>query len=157
MARIIYQGHLNVENGGYWIKLDKQDWKYGYLSAVRVTPCSDAGAQDNAYWIEELTVSIPDTKEELSGIVDTCGWMIMQEDGSIETRGTILKKNTSAYRLAVANACIVYGKYDIRRFETVQIGKHDMDHSDDVVQPDTILRSNASLENYVRREFVRSL
>lgn len=160
MARIVYSGDINVEHGGVWFKIDPRDWdEYGYCSAVRVTPCSDAGLQENAWWIEELTIIKPRSETELSGILNTCGWMIYTESGDIIASGNgevLAKKGTAAFRRIVAEATLGYGLYDVTGSETVQIGR-EADGSGERVTPDTVLRSNASLERYVRREHLRSM
>lgn len=160
MARIVYQGDVNLENGGVFFKLDRKDWdEYGYTSAVRVTPCGDAGAQDNAFWIEELTINKPEG-DRLKECLKCFGWLSQQEDGSIiisHSGDVVAKPGTDAHRLAVMDACVGYGYYDVINRETVQIGKEADSGSEADVEPDTVLRANTSLKNYVRRFWVNNL
>jgi hypothetical protein len=158
MARIVYQGDVNLEHGGVFFKLDRKDWdEYGYASAVRVTPCSDAGAQDNAFWIEELTINKPEG-ECLKEALKCCGWHLGEGDViSADHSSFGADPGTDTYRLIIMEACVSYGYYDKLQGETVQIGKKADSGSEADVEPDTVLRANASLEHYVRREWVRSL
>lgn len=161
MAKFWYSGDVNVEHGGTWFAINKKDWDdYGYCSAVRVTPCSDAGAQENAWWIEELTVIKPENDQKLKSVLDTCGWLVYSETGDIissHNGDIVAKKGTAAFRRVVAEACVGYGKYDVSNSETVQIGK-DADSDDlEQVEPDTVLRANSSLERYVKRQWLSSL
>jgi hypothetical protein len=157
MAKWKYMGDINLEHGGAFFRLDSRNWdEYGYGEAVRVTPCSDAGGQDNAYWIEDITIIKPEPKE-LPGILSGYSWTIDPEDGSIiDCSGRIIAKaRTAAFRLAIAEACTSYGRYDINRSETIQIGKDSPFYDGrEPVRPDRILRANTSLERFVRREFL---
>lgn len=159
MARIVYIGDINVEHGGTWFKIDPRDWdEHGYCSAVRVTPCSDAGLQENAWWIEELTVLNPDG-DDMKRVLSCSGWSIDPDDGSIIScsGNVVARKGTAAFRQALAEACVSYGKYDVEHSITVQIGKEPEDSSECPAHADRVLRANASLERYVRREFLRSM
>ena len=160
MAKIVYSGDVNLEHGGTYFKIDPRDWdEYGYCSAVRVQPCSDAGAQSNAWWIESFTVLNP-KGDDLKSILSFCGWSIAENGAIMDSYSgdIVAKAGTQAFRHCVAEACVGYGKYDKDFSEVVQIGKiSEFDSDREHVNPDRILRSNASLERYVRREFVRSL
>jgi hypothetical protein len=127
-----------------------------------VTPCSDGGAQDNAWWVEELTVLKPEKDSELKSILETCGWFIDPETGDIVStyRGdTVAKKGTAAFRWAIAESCVGYGRYDIINSETVQIGKKTTGKRPywEQAEPSIILRANSSLERYVRNNFLKGL
>lgn len=156
MAKWKYMGDVSLEHGGAFFRLDSRNWdEYGYGEAVRVTPCSDAGGQDNAYWIEDITILKPERESELKSILDTIG--LCMEDGHLvdSWRGTTIKAGTAAFRLAIAYACLSYGKYDINQSETIQIGKDSPFYDGrEPVRPDRILRANTSLERFVRREFL---
>jgi hypothetical protein len=163
MGKFKYSGDINVEHGGTWYKLNRKEWdSYGYCSAIRVTPCSDGGAQENAWWIEELTVIKPEKDSELKSILDTCGWIIDSESGDIVSTyraDTVAKKGTAAFRWAIAESCVGYGKYDIINSETVQIGKKAEfnGYRHEHAEPSTVLRANTSLERYIRKNWLRSL
>ena len=139
-AKWYYSGDINLEYGGLFYRLDNIKW--GYADALRVTPCSDAGGQDNAYWIEELTVNLPDDKrhpERREDILASCG---------IDT----LPKGRAGLHMLV-DACVGYGSYDIEQSDVVQIGKAPdvVGTRCDIVRPTVILRGNASLRRYVRK------
>jgi hypothetical protein len=163
MGKFKYSGDINVEHGGVWYKLNRKDWdSYGYCSAIRVTPCSDGGAQDNAWWVEELTVLKPEKESELKSILETCGWFIDPETGDIVSTyraDTVAKKGTAAFRWAIADSCVGYGRYDIINSETVQIGKKPEGKRPywEQAEPSIILRANSSLERYVRNNFLKGL
>lgn len=78
MKRFKYCGDVNIEYGGYFYSA--AEWRRGYADVVRVTPCSDAGAQNNCYWIDELTVIIPDTPDKLRQTLRCIG-MDLDKDG----------------------------------------------------------------------------
>lgn len=159
MVRPVYSGDVNIEHGGTWYKIDPTGWdEYGYCSAIRVTPCSDAGAQSNAWWIEELTVIKPRSEEELKNVLSCCGWIHEDDRGIVLSHGakeTVVKPGTKEYRRLIAECCVGYGIYDVDRSETVQIGQHAEDSNEHAEK--TILRANASLERYVKRNFVRGM
>lgn len=140
MARWVYQGDVNLEQGGVFFRIEPKEFdNHHYCDAVRVTPCSDAGGPDNVWWVEALTIVIPDDQKRLAGILDTCGYTL---DGLKEMK-------PSARRQMIADACIVYGSYDSTDTETVQIGPDE--ESRETMEPTDKLRSNASLDRYVRK------
>lgn len=159
MVRPVYSGDVNIEYGGTWYKIDPTGWdEYGYCSAIRVTPCSDAGAQSNAWWIEELTVIKPNP-DEVRDILNASGFYI-DENGAIVScyAGDILaEKGTAQFRWVMAECCVSYGRYDIDRSETVQIGRKAEETDEHAEEPDTVLRADASLERYVKRNFVAGM
>ena len=148
MAQWFYNGDINLQCGGFFYRLG--NWQHGYVDCVRVTPCSDAGAQSNAFWIEALTVIIPADDEAIKDVLSICGYHPDELTG-VERKHRIV------------DACMAYGRYDpancfpLHHSETVQIGKidpyFDSRQNDPVIQTVT-LRANASLERYVRREFL---
>lgn len=133
-SRIFYSGDINIEYGGVFYTLE--NWQWGYVDAVRVTPCSDAGAADNCYWVEELTVNLREG-EALSNILRTCGWTV--ED---------LPKGARR-RHCLIDAHIAYGAYDVQGSEVVQVGAKQSPHGKPI-EADRILRANASLRRYAR-------
>lgn len=157
MKRFKYCGDINIEHGGYFYSA--AEWKHGYAEAVRVVPCSDAGAQDNCYWIEELTVLIPDSNEKLLDVLKVCGWSV-DGNGNIydsHSNTDIADRGTAAYRAAVIDACIAHGAYDQDSSTCVSIGKPDPEYRGrEPIEPDTVLRANTSLERYVRRNYLRN-
>jgi hypothetical protein len=152
-----YSGDVNLEYGGVFI--DISDWENGYATAVRVQPYSDAGLQNNAWWIEELTVIKPRSEQELKSVLDSCGWTIDPKDSSLVGCGgeVVAAPNTKEFRLAIADSCIGYGLYDTTISTSVQIGQTDPYHDGETLTADETLRSNASLSRYVRRNFLQRL
>lgn len=145
IGRWFYHGDVNVAHGGFWYRLD--GWEHGYFDAVRVTSCSDAGAQGNAWWVEALTGIVPRDEVELGRVLSCCGYDL---DGFSKAQ----------QRHMIVDACIAYGLYDPANCfpgshcETVQIGEVADSGRDLDASPTVILRANASLERYVRREFL---
>lgn len=134
-----YSGDANLENGGVFYKLDPSDIQYGYCEAVRITPCSDAGCQDNAFWIERLTVNGFDDEKRIKNGLDCCGFTDNQPSDEIK-----------------AYALVCYGYYDVNSAKIVQIGRKDKYHGGEFITPDVVLRSNASLKNYVKKHFLNA-
>ena len=159
MPRWDYSGDVNLECGGTFFR-QGADWqRYGYVDAVRVTPCSDAGGQDNAFWVERLTINRPDSMAEIRDVLSIYSYTIEGESGDIvepHSGETIAIANSPAFDRVLIEACLSYGRYDKDYGETIQIGKRaDEYHSGDVVKPDLILRGNCKLENYVRKQFLK--
>jgi hypothetical protein len=136
--RFFYSGDVNIEHGGVFYCLDS--WKLGYVDALRVTPCSDAGGPDNIFWIEELTVNIREGTE-LDRIF-ACVGMYHKSD---------MPKGAS-YRHAMVDAHIYYGAYDIESSYTVQIGPDDEFYDGrEKITPDYFLRASVNLRKLARR------
>jgi hypothetical protein len=170
-ARKFYSGDLNIEHGGFFYTLDNFD--RGYVDAVRVTPCSDAGGPDNVFWIECLSVLIPeqtppkplpgltqeqtDAHHELHGTKPEMGKFEYAMAGigyDSEDMWDQWRKFTAAQRRHIlVYACESYGLYDLHESETVQVGAvQDEPQNLDGARytPDKVLRANASLYNYAR-------
>jgi hypothetical protein len=156
MTRYKYCGDINLDHGGYYFRAP--EWKYGYADVVRVTPCSDAGGQQNAWWIERLTVNAPDNDDDLRQVLAVIG-MTLDPKGRIIEEGRphdAVARNSTVYVSCIVDACIAYGRYDIDSSTTVQIGKiADWDGAREPVEPDVTLRAGTSLERYVRREYLK--
>ena len=158
MRRYTYVGDVNIEHGGYFVAVTREEYAQGYANVVRVTPCSDAGAQDNCFWINELTVIIPKDAEKMAQTLRCVGWHI-DEQGCIvsESLEEIAKPRTAGFRAAVVDACVAYGAYDQDSSTCVSIGKPDPDYRGrEPVEPDTVLRANTDLKRYVRRTYLRN-
>lgn len=142
-ARWFYQGDVDCQQGGFWYRLDNM--QYGYADCVRITPCADAGGPDNQFWIESLTVNIPDDKAKLNQALSCCGAIDEYETASEKQRQHI-----------AVSCCVAYGFYDQEPSHTVQIGRK-ADHCGagfDPITPETVLRAGSSLRNYVRRQYL---
>jgi hypothetical protein len=130
-----YQGDGNIEHGGSFYCLEGIE--YGYAEAVRVYPCSDAGAQDNCWWVEEHTINMPEKQEVLERALLYCG-----------------APPNLATELGQVIALHEYGEYDQESSITVQIGPDDPYYNGhDPVEPDIRLRAGTDLEKWVRRRY----
>ena len=106
--RIFYTGDLSIEYGGVYYSLENMKW--GYVDAIRITSCSDAGGPDNVFWIERLTVNLREGNA-LANIRATCD---------------VPKYLTgAAAKHADIEAHIYYGAYDCEHLATLQIGPDD--------------------------------
>lgn len=146
-----YSGDINIEHGGmFW----REDGAEDYVLAVRVTPCSDAGGPNNLYDIETGSIYLPPEPAKVASAVSCVGYTI-NANGDLETGREVLKKGSREYRWLIVEAFCAYAGID-RDIETVvRIGpKEDVAFYGWNPEPDTILRSNAKLANYVRREFL---
>jgi hypothetical protein len=128
-----YSGDINLEYGGLFWREDGAD---DYVCAVEVTPCSEAGGPNNAWWVEEGTIYLPTDQDKRKRALDCIG-------ANVET----------ATRAELVEACRAYAGIERDRSVTLCIGK--LEDSRERVSPDVTLRGNASLERYVKREFLR--
>jgi len=137
-----YFGDIDIQNGGYFFNTSNA--RYGYVDAYRVTPCSDAGGPDNEFWVEALTVTLPDDAAGIKRVLDGSGWL--PDD---------LPKAKAARLAMLTDACIAYGEYDVGTSEHVRIGKQEKCPSMwEASEPHKILRAGSSLRNYVRNVFI---
>jgi hypothetical protein len=167
--RWYYSGDVNIEHGGMFMQL--HEWANGFVNVVRVQPCSDAGGPDNMWWVESLSILLPDlnlhfpfwgagvTVDErkatrvLHDVEDhpfepaliSCGW-----DTQLDAWD---KLTVHAKRCAMVEAAVGYGLYDQEWSEPVRIGDDwpffDGNHADWPVGVQ--LRGNSSLRAYVKR------
>lgn len=142
MARTkwFYFGDTNIEYGGFYYNLDNV--QYNFVDAVEVTPCSDAGGQDNAYWIERITINLPTDEAQKKRVLASCD-IEKLEDGKAGLHQLI-------------HACHSYGMYDKDEGEVLQIGKKTGSGGWDTINPDKVVRSNVDLAKYVRRNWVNN-
>lgn len=140
-----YVGDIDLSYGGVFFRIDDIEWKeHGYCDALRVTPCSDAGLQSNAYWIEALTVLRWRDNHERSSIL-----------GNYEE-----EPDTALWE---AEACLSYGLYDPAIYypdtnnETVQVGKADPFHSGETIKVDRYLKEGTNLVGYVKAVWLARL
>ena len=139
-----YCGDRNIEYGGYYWRND--GWS-DYALIVRVTPFSDAGGNDNEYWVEIGSLYIPDDDlddgphDDVKRALDTCGITLEQ-----------LAELTPAKRRAeTIYALIGYRGFDISETRNVRIGPKQPESREGPFHADTVLRANSSLESWVRR------
>jgi hypothetical protein len=140
MRKFFYSGDAHVEHGGCWYALDT--WKWNYVDCVVVTPCSDAGGPSNCWWIETLTVNIPEDAAKVHDAMHSCGWLPQNLD----------KLSPAEMRHAIFDACKNYGLYDKVSGHMVRIGGPDQFYKgrEGEFNPDKVLRGNSSLDRYVR-------
>jgi len=140
-----YNGDVNLEYGGFWWREDGAD---DYVLAVRVTPCSDAGGPDNLFHVERGSIYLPQDAAGRATRLSVCGYIDPPD------------ANPATARTLYVDAAIAYGgiERDTYRGETVvQVGAK-LDDCAEVggwqPTPDVILRGNASLRRYIKREFL---
>ena len=134
-----YCGDVSICHGGlYWQDSGDSD----YVNAVKVTPCSDAGGPDNLFWIEKGTIYMPADKADY--VLSIVG----------ETKETAKPLDyVLAFDAYHGIESDLYGTHLV-----VQIGKTQDEPGRGwgaEREPDYILRGNASLRKFVRREFLR--
>lgn len=135
-----YNGDINLCYGGFWWKEDDAE---DYVMAVRVTPCSDAGGPDNLYHVEQGSIYMPADAAKRHSALSCCGY----------------ENEETPARFMLVDAFLAYHGIDrdARNGETViQIGKHKEDTSRKgwSPEPDVVLRGNASLKRYIRKNFL---
>jgi len=131
-----YSGDINLCEGGlYWRESGYSDHVY----AVRVTPCSDAGGPDNQFWIERGSIFLGNPAHIAS---------------ALECSGIDPAKATRADIVLSVDA---YMGLDGPDMYMVQIGARAETAGPGwggAGEPDFILRGNASLRRFIRREFL---
>lgn len=142
--RIFYTGDINAEHGGMFYTLEGVKW--GYVDALRIVPCSDAGGPDNLFWLERLTINLREGAA-LAPILECCG--IGRDE---------LARLTPAQRVhASIRAHESYGAYDPDGTEVVRIGPPCpfFDHRREWESPkiDRVLRAGSSIGRYAKRLF----
>jgi len=138
-AKWKYIGDRDLQCGGVFISVDANDTQYGYASAIRVIPASDAGLPDNQFWVEWVTVNGLDDNKRVTTALESCGW-------TSDNPGMMEK----------IDALMCYGYYDVNHSEVIQLGAEvDPFYSgrDEPLKPTIILRTNASLRNWVKRNY----
>lgn len=147
-----YRGDINLAHGGYFWKEDGQD---DYVLCVDITPCSAAGGPDNVYHIGVGIIYLPTDKAKRKSALDCCGWLQVEPDGTpLDRDGRPLPSRVA--RAALVDAFKAYHGVEVDEVNIVRIGPKDPDAygwcADN--EPDFVLRSDAKLENFVRRELL---
>lgn len=138
MSKIHYFGDCNIREGGYFYTLN--NWKWGYVDVMRVTPCNDWGAADNCYVLENLVVNLRTESNELASILAVCGFAVADLPKGVESKHMQVE------------AHVGYGAYDRIGMQVVQIGAKQREYGEPV-QVNHVLRGNASLRKYARQLF----
>lgn len=121
---LTYAGDSDVACGGVFYDMNSDDYSNGYISAVRIEPCSAAGAQYNAFWLEWLTVNIPESLKDTLDVLRTCG-MVIDRAGHIMDESSfeiIAEKGTPEFMQVIAECCVSYGRYEKDNGLTIQVG-----------------------------------
>ena len=129
-----YFGDVNLEEGGTFYTLDE------FAHAVRVTPVSDAGGQDNAWWVERGSIHIPDN---LEGMLKSAG--ILESDLSSDP---VIRMHELIHMADMG------GYIEYERSEVIQIGPEDPFHGSDFVEPHVTLRANTDLRKWIKRKYL---
>lgn len=136
MPKWNYSGDVNLEYGGFFWKEDGQE---DYVLAVRVTPCSDAGGPDNLFCIEIGSIYLPNDERRKAALA-----CIGSGDNDAPTRAEL------------AYAFLAYCGMDIDETWVVRIGRaEECSAAGWNPEPDIVLRGNARLDRFVKREFLR--
>lgn len=149
-----YVGDMDLENGGYfWREDDAAD----YVCVVDVTACADAGGPSNLFHIETGTIFMPTDREEISIVLKCSDHKLADNGDLVSTDGKTVAKGSFRWRSIVAEASRAYHGLQPDAWgaaTVVQIGKDEgpFVRGGWSPNPDVILRGNAKLENYVRRE-----
>ncbi len=146
-----YSGDLNLKHGGfYWRESGHTDHVY----AVKVTPCSDAGGPDNLFHIEAGSIYMPQEPGKVASALSCCGYSLDARGRLLDGCGGVLTGKRK--RWMMVDAWNAYHGLDQDAEYVVRIGPAEETLRDGwSPEPDTILRSNAKLSNYVRREHLR--
>lgn len=136
--RVFYSGDVNPEYGGFFYTLENV--KFGYVDAVRITPCSDAGGPDNCFWLDVLSVNIERKASDIDEALSFCGW----------SDEYIASSKAQKMHMLIA-ACVSAGYYDYDS-TMVRIGKPDEYYNGaDNFNPDLVFRANTQIGNLARR------
>lgn len=113
-----YNGDVSLEHGGTFFDLD-DDWKYGYVSFVRVTDLDSACGFEGAILIEHGTANGTDDAERIRKALKSCGCSARTFNVGLKDA----KKAKECIRHMIADALVSYGfcDYDGVRQEVVQM------------------------------------
>ena len=136
-----YCGDVNIEHGGYFWKEDGAD---DYVLCVRVTPCSDAGGPGNMFWIEQGSVYLPADEAKRKSALSCCGWDNVDKPSRATLVDAFMAYQGIEPDCYAGSTTVRIGPKQECRFEW-----------NPKMEIDVQLRGNASLERYVRKEFLR--
>lgn len=165
-----YSGDINIEHSGMFYNL--ATFEGGHVECWRLQPCSDAGGPDNCYWIEHLVVIIHDGwKNAFWGVGTTVSARrahraLHDMDSAERTESALAcigydspdmladwdKRTLAERKHIIFEACIAYGHYDQESVTLIRVGPNQegIAAGKDRYDPETVLRSNTNLHNYVR-------
>jgi hypothetical protein len=142
-AKLEYTGDVSPENGGFFYSLANAE--NGYISAVRIVPCSDVGNADNEFWIERLTVNFPENNADTAQVLAVCGLTMADLEECV--------RGSEKYWDMLVYSCIAYGRYEQDETDTVRIGKRDECARKCLADADITVRlpHNALIGNYAKK------
>jgi hypothetical protein len=147
-----YQGDMSLEYGGTFTRL--REWRHGYVEVCEVTDLGSACGYRGAILIEMRTIAI-DRKDRWEGALPVIGCTLAPNGDIVDNGRSTYRKRSLAWHLCLVHALNAYGYHDTDRSEVIQLDRDGaMQH--DGWRAEKRLRSNASLRNYVRREFLRA-
>lgn len=134
-----FNGDVNLEYGGFFWREDGAD---DYVCAVCVTPCVNGGGPDNLFHIEQGSLYMPADPAKRKSALSTCGY----------------ENEPNPSRSMLVDAFMAYGGIERATFngeQVVQIGKkQELEREGWNPEPDHVLRGNASLEKFVKANFL---
>ena len=157
-----YSGDIKLESGGMFFK-PLQD---GMIEAVIVTPVSDAGGPDNKFLIESGSLHAGEEPDAWQESLDVCGYSVTHTPGAdggywsiVDGMGAAHSVKTRHGMALLADAVRGCKGIDGPMREVVQIGADDPLWGDNRggawnPDPDTTLRGNAKIANYVAKHFL---
>ena len=147
-----YHGDINLYHGGTFY--DFSTWDDGYVDAVEVTDLDSATGYRGAVLIERMSIII-NQPDKIAAALPVIGAKLLP-NGDIDDNGRTVERNTAAWRFVVTYACQAYGYRDIDESgsQVIQLDPNGA-MACDGWRATKRLRANASLERYVRREFLR--
>lgn len=149
-----YFGDVRLTEGGFYWREDGAD---DYVCAVDVTPCSNAGGPSNLFHIEEGSIFLPvNDPTRLGSALACCGWSVDEALTITGNGDPDAVKGSAEWRRRLVESCFAYHGIDGGTATVVQIGRDEGCFTRDgwSPNPDVILRGNAKLANYVRRQFL---
>lgn len=147
-TQFTYSGDVNAEHGGMFYSV--ANLQYRYADVYRITPCSDAGGPDNLFWIESLTVNLPDRAELRSAACPAFEYSGVSQETL--DRMTPVQRDRFAIECAVSTG----HRIDVDVRCTVQIGPAEPARREfGDVKPDVVLRAGSLIRNYCRNVFMK--
>ena len=145
-----YCGGVDLMNGGYFWR---EDGAEDYVLCVRITACADAGGPDNMVWIESGSIYLPQVADKQKAALSCCGYDLDESGNIIDGSGGVHAKDSKTHRLLMINAFMAYAGLDKDAGTIVRVGPPDAFYNGrENIEPDTVLRSNANLKNWIKRQ-----
>jgi len=154
----LYTGDMNLECGGMFFKPVDE---FGTIRGVEVRPDSDRGGPDNVFHVQDGYLFAGDPDEWQSSL-DVCGYtleLVPGVDGGhyaiVDGMGAFHDVRTPEGATLLADAVNGAKGFDDRQETVIQIGKGVAAYDPEpTCTPDTVLRGNKRLHNYIRENFL---